>query len=73
MAQVIVQVAALREPPLRILLGSDAVFLADLAAKQRAAEDAKWRTLSVTTDFDGLEDFGETPVGKMLAKMMQAS
>ena len=73
MAQVILRLAALPEPPLRILLGSDAVFVADLAAKQRAAEDAKWRSLSVTTDFDGLEDFGETPVGKMLAKTMQAS
>ncbi len=71
MAQAILQIAALPEPPLRILLGSDAVFLAELAAKQRAAEDAKWRPLSLTTDFDGLEDFGETPVGKMLAKMMQ--
>ena len=70
MAQVILQIAGLPEPPLRILLGSDAVFLADLNAKQRAAEDAKWRSLSVTTDFDGLGDFGETPVGKMLAKMM---
>jgi hypothetical protein len=71
MAQVLLQVAALPEPPLRILLGSDAVFVADLVAKQRAAEDEKWRPLSVTTDFDGLVDFAETPVAKMLAGMTQ--
>jgi NAD(P)-dependent dehydrogenase (short-subunit alcohol dehydrogenase family) len=71
MAQALLQVAALPEPPLRFLLGSDAVFVADLVAKQRAAEDEKWRPLSVTTDFDGLVDFAETSVAKMLAGMTQ--
>jgi NAD(P)-dependent dehydrogenase (short-subunit alcohol dehydrogenase family) len=71
MAQVLLQVAALPDPPLRILLGSDAVYLADLVAKQRAAEDARWRSLGMTTDFDGLADFSETPVAKMLTKMVQ--
>jgi hypothetical protein len=73
MAQVILQLAALPEPPLRILLGGDAVYLADLVAKQRAAEDARWRPLSLSTDFDGLGDFGDTPVAKMLTKMLQGS
>jgi NAD(P)-dependent dehydrogenase (short-subunit alcohol dehydrogenase family) len=73
MAQVILQVASLPEPPLRILLGSDAVYLAELVAKQRAQEDAKWKSLSETTDFDGLGEFRETPVGRMLAKMLQGS
>ncbi len=71
MAQVLLRIAAMPAPPLRLLLGGDAVFLADLTAKQRAAEDAKWRSLSVTTDFDGLPEFAETPVAQMLAKMMQ--
>jgi NAD(P)-dependent dehydrogenase (short-subunit alcohol dehydrogenase family) len=71
MAQALLQVAALPEPPLRFLLGSDAVFVANLVAKQRAAEDEKWRPLSVTTDFDGLGDFAETSVAKMLAGMTQ--
>jgi NAD(P)-dependent dehydrogenase (short-subunit alcohol dehydrogenase family) len=71
MAQVLLQVAALPEPPLRILLGGDAVYLAELVAEHRAAEDAKWRPLSVTTDFDGLVDFRETSVAKTLAKMVQ--
>lgn len=51
-AQAILKVASEKEPPLRLLLGSDAVFLAGLAAAARAEEDAKWKTLSVSTDFD---------------------
>ncbi|MGD0527153.1 MAG: oxidoreductase [Polyangiaceae bacterium] len=73
MAQAILQVAAMPDPPLRLLLGSDAAFLAELVAAQRAAEDAKWRSLSVSTDFEGLGDFRETPVAKMLAAMGRGS
>ncbi|QUQ71233.1 SDR family NAD(P)-dependent oxidoreductase [Kutzneria sp. CA-103260] len=51
-AQVVLQVADLPEPPVRLLLGSDAVQYAALAAQTRAAEDAKWRDLSVSTDHD---------------------
>jgi NAD(P)-dependent dehydrogenase (short-subunit alcohol dehydrogenase family) len=40
-AEVILQVAAMEEPPLRLLLGSDAVYLAGLIAAQRAASDEK--------------------------------
>ena len=49
-AQVVLQVADLDEPPIRLLLGSDAVQYAAFAAQARAAEDAKWRDLSVSTD-----------------------
>jgi NAD(P)-dependent dehydrogenase (short-subunit alcohol dehydrogenase family) len=71
MARVVLEIAALPEPPLRILLGSDAVYVAELVAKQRAGEDARWRSLSVTTDVDGLPEFRETAVGQMLAKLVQ--
>jgi len=30
------------------------------------AEDAKWKALSVSTDFDGLLDFAETAIAKRL-------
>lgn len=65
-AQALLQVAAEPNPPLRLLMGSDAVFLAGILAARRAEEDAKWRPLSLSTDFDGLGDFSETPVAKML-------
>ncbi|MCY1078160.1 oxidoreductase [Archangium lansingense] len=65
-AQAILRVAAEKQPPLRLLIGSDAVFVAGTAATARADEDAKWKALSLSTDFDGMIDFSETPVAKML-------
>ena len=65
-AQAIMQIASAKEPPLRLLVGSDAVFLAGVGAAAQAAEDAKWKALSVSTDVDGLVDFAETPLAKML-------
>lgn len=65
-ARVIVQVASNPQPPLRLLLGSDAVFLARVIAESRAREDAQWKAVSVSTDFDGMVDFSETPVARML-------
>lgn len=67
-AQAILRVASEERPPLRLLLGSDAVFLASLVSVERAKEDAKWKELSVSTDFDGLADFSETPIAKMLSE-----
>jgi NAD(P)-dependent dehydrogenase (short-subunit alcohol dehydrogenase family) len=51
-ASVVLEVANLGEPPLRLLLGSDAVRAAEAAAIERSKADAKWRDLSVSTDFD---------------------
>ncbi len=51
-AQAILTIANAPKPPLRLLLGSDAVFLAEQQSAKMAAEDAKWRTLSLSTDFD---------------------
>jgi NAD(P)-dependent dehydrogenase (short-subunit alcohol dehydrogenase family) len=66
-ARAILQIASEKDPPLRLLLGSDAVFLAGIATAKRAEEDAKWKALSMSTDFDGMGDFAETPIAKMLA------
>jgi NAD(P)-dependent dehydrogenase (short-subunit alcohol dehydrogenase family) len=65
-AQAILRIASEKNPPVRILLGSDAVFLSGVNAAARAEEDAKWKELSLSTDFDGLGDFAETPVARML-------
>ena len=73
MARVLLQIASLPAPPLRLLLGSDAVFVADLVEKERARQDAAWRSLSETTDYDGLAPFADTPVARMLAQMVQGS
>jgi NAD(P)-dependent dehydrogenase (short-subunit alcohol dehydrogenase family) len=50
-AEVIVKVAGLDEPPMRLLLGSDAVGAAEEAERARADSDRKWRQLSESTDF----------------------
>ncbi|WP_435156384.1 SDR family NAD(P)-dependent oxidoreductase [Amycolatopsis sacchari] len=51
-ARVVLTVAGLDEPPLRLLLGSDAYRLGRGAWARRLDEDEKWRELSVSTDHD---------------------
>jgi NAD(P)-dependent dehydrogenase (short-subunit alcohol dehydrogenase family) len=68
-ARAILQIASVDDPPLRLLLGSDAVFLAGVAAARQSVEDAKWKPLSLSTDADGLMDFSETPTAKMLVDL----
>jgi NAD(P)-dependent dehydrogenase (short-subunit alcohol dehydrogenase family) len=50
-AKVITDIVRLDEPPLRLLLGSDAVRLAEESSKARAAEAEKWADVSRSTDF----------------------
>ncbi|HET9889464.1 MAG TPA: oxidoreductase [Mycobacterium sp.] len=50
-AKVIIDIVGLDNPPLRLLLGSDALELAEAAAKARAAEAEKWAAVSRSTDF----------------------
>lgn len=69
-AAALLAVADEPKPPLRLLLGSDAVFLAELTAKARASEDARWKELSVSTDVDGRERFEQTPVARYLASQL---
>jgi NAD(P)-dependent dehydrogenase (short-subunit alcohol dehydrogenase family) len=51
-AAVIIHVAAMQEPPLRLLLGSDAVRSVEQSDLARIEADRKWRHLSVSTDFN---------------------
>jgi NAD(P)-dependent dehydrogenase (short-subunit alcohol dehydrogenase family) len=69
MARVILRLADEKNPPLHLLLGSDAFFLANLVGERRHAEDARWKSVSVSTDFEGMDDFADTPMGKALAGM----
>ncbi|MFG2077148.1 SDR family NAD(P)-dependent oxidoreductase [Nonomuraea maritima] len=50
-AAVIRDIVRLDAPPLRLLLGSDAVRLADESSRARAAEAEKWAAVSRSTDF----------------------
>jgi NAD(P)-dependent dehydrogenase (short-subunit alcohol dehydrogenase family) len=51
-AQVVLQVAGMDSPPLRLILGSEAYAYATAAAKARAESDAAWHELTVSTDRD---------------------
>jgi NAD(P)-dependent dehydrogenase (short-subunit alcohol dehydrogenase family) len=51
-AAVILEVASLDVPPLRLLLGSDAVRFVEQADLARIESDREWRHVSVSTDFD---------------------
>lgn len=51
-AAAVVHVASLAEPPLRLLLGSDALRGVEQNDAARAKEHAAWRELSVSTDFE---------------------
>lgn len=51
-ARAILRIAEEAKPPVRLLVGSDAVAGAAAAAAARAEEDARWKSLSTSTDFD---------------------
>jgi NAD(P)-dependent dehydrogenase (short-subunit alcohol dehydrogenase family) len=62
-ARVILAVADLPEPPLRLILGSEAYAYAMAAARDRAAADEKWHDLTVSTDRDDATDADRDPLG----------
>ncbi|MFJ2901442.1 SDR family NAD(P)-dependent oxidoreductase [Streptomyces sp. NPDC087212] len=65
-AEAVLRLTAAPDPPARLLLGSDAVWLAPRIAAARAAEDATWHDLSLSTDHDGLPDFAGTEVARIV-------
>jgi NAD(P)-dependent dehydrogenase (short-subunit alcohol dehydrogenase family) len=62
-AQVVLAVADMDEPPLRLILGSEAYAYAAAAAQARAEADAKWHDLSVSTDRDDATAADRDPLG----------
>src|SRR5579872_21074 len=58
-AAVLLKLTGLEDPPLRLLLGSDAVRAAEAAEIARSEADRKWRHLSESTDF--VEKSSQTP------------
>ncbi len=53
-AAAILQIAALDSPPLRLILGSDAVRVIEQSDLARTEADRQWRTLSLSTDFNAV-------------------
>jgi NAD(P)-dependent dehydrogenase (short-subunit alcohol dehydrogenase family) len=62
-AQVVLAVADMDDPPLRLILGSEAYAYATAAAAARAESDAKWHDLTVSTDRDDATPADRDPLG----------
>ena len=62
-AQVVLQIAAMDEPPLRLILGSEAYAYAIAAAQAQADSDQRWHDLTVSTDRDDATDADRDPLG----------
>lgn len=54
-AQAILAIADEQNPPLRLLLGSDAVAIANAVDEGKLAETKRWEQLSCSTDFEAKE------------------
>ncbi|TKK89869.1 SDR family NAD(P)-dependent oxidoreductase [Herbidospora galbida] len=66
-AQVIVQLVEMDEPPIRLLLGSDALNGARYAARTTAERDAAYEELSRSTDRDDATAQERDPLGQALS------
>jgi NAD(P)-dependent dehydrogenase (short-subunit alcohol dehydrogenase family) len=54
-ATVLLHIASLSEPPLRLLLGSDSYAAAEKSALERLESDRRWKGLSLSTDYSSNE------------------
>ena len=54
-AATIIQLADQASPPLRLVLGNDALALGRQSYQQNLEELERWASVSQSTDFDGLE------------------
>ena len=62
-AQVMLAVADMDEPPLRLILGSEAYAYATAAARAQAESDVNWHDLTVSTDRDDATAADRDPLG----------
>jgi NAD(P)-dependent dehydrogenase (short-subunit alcohol dehydrogenase family) len=57
------------EPPVHLVLGSEAINLLKMADEQRKAEMEKWLRVSLSTDHDEATNFLDTEAGKAIMNM----
>ncbi|RPD41441.1 oxidoreductase [Chitinophaga barathri] len=67
-AKVITDLAVHPNPPVHLVLGSEAVALLEQANASRDAELAHWKPISVTTDADDAENFFESAASQLVSK-----
>jgi NAD(P)-dependent dehydrogenase (short-subunit alcohol dehydrogenase family) len=64
-ARAIREVVELDEPPVRLLLGSDAVELAEQAERSRAAEAERWAEVGRSIDYAAGNELTQTPITQL--------
>lgn len=67
-AKVMVVLAETNEPPVHLVLGSEAAGLLKHADEARKAEFEKWMPVTLSTDHGEAEDFLQTDLGKAFVK-----
>ena len=65
-AQVMLALAVHPEPPVHLVLGSEAIGFLKFADEYRKAEMEKWMPISLSTDHEEAENFLETAAGKAI-------
>ena len=63
-AKVMIDIVEQPEPPLHLLLGSEAVAIVKYSEAAKLAELEKWESVSISTDHDDAENFLESEQGK---------
>jgi NAD(P)-dependent dehydrogenase (short-subunit alcohol dehydrogenase family) len=67
-AQVLINLAVHPNPPVHLVLGSEAVALLEQANAARDAELAEWKPVSISTDADDAGNFFESDVSRLIAE-----
>ncbi|WP_316804577.1 oxidoreductase [Pedobacter nototheniae] len=67
-AKVMLNLVEIPEPPIHLVLGSEAVGMLKHADETRTAEMEKWMDVSLSTDHDDAQDFLNTALGKSFTK-----
>lgn len=68
-AKVMIELVSHPEPPLHLILGSEAAGILKRADENRKAEFEKWLPVSISTDHDDAENFFESEAGKAYQSM----
>lgn len=68
-AKIMIDVVGNEEPPVHLVLGSEAVGIVKQTDASRQAEFEKWIPVSISTDHDDAVNFLETDEGKTLTNM----
>ncbi len=67
-AKVMIEVAENANPPIHLVLGSEAIEMLKQANAARQAEMEKWMPVSISTNYDNADNILETELGKKLFK-----